>query len=264
MTQNRKQREAHFLQRFRKVCRDFPGGEVKSSEKPDFLVTDGPTTIGIEVTRFFRKPTGGGELQRLESERRQIVSSAKKLYAARGGPPVRVWVHFEGHTEIAKGARRPIAEALTRVVEAEVSHRPDEVLVVMHGKSGKSSLPLEIERLSIRRHGAWSECAWSPVDVGFILEMNPKNLQAVINKKNDLYQNYRKRCDGVWLLVVADEAGLSSTVDFSQAAKDHVYSSVFDRTFLFFSFEAEVVELRTQVRLSNSASSDLPGPDCSP
>ena len=70
--------EKTYLDGFAKTLAQFPVGCLSKSENPDFLVSNEEGTLGIELTRMFRKPLQGeSPLRAQESLREKIIESAR-------------------------------------------------------------------------------------------------------------------------------------------------------------------------------------------
>ena len=81
--------EKTYLEGFAKTLPKFPVGRLSKSENPDFLISNDGSTLGIELTRIFRKPPQGeSPLREQESLREQIAESAKARYDVLGQPPI--------------------------------------------------------------------------------------------------------------------------------------------------------------------------------
>jgi hypothetical protein len=70
----------------------------------------------------------------------------------------------------------------------------------------------------------------SPIPVGVQMDFIPQ-LQRTINEKNSKHGRYRQRCDECWLLIVASGGRPSGLFEPSAETKNHLYQSLFERTF---------------------------------
>ena len=70
------------------------------------------------------------------------------------------------------------------------------------------------------------------MNAGFLSTLSCDYLQERINDKNKLYAKYKKKCKKVWLLIVADEFGISSTFSIDKSIFKHKYITPFHKVFL--------------------------------
>ena len=70
-------------------------------------------------------------------------------------------------------------------------------------------------------------------------------LQRIIDEKNSKQGRYRQRCDECWLLIVASGGRPSGLFEPSAETKNHLYHSLFERTYFIEAFSGAVIELTT-------------------
>src|SRR3990172_5338391 len=108
--------EKTYLDGFAKTLAKFPVGWLSKSESPDFLISNEEGTLGIELTRIFRKPSQGeSPLRAQESLRERITESAKARYDALGQPPIHVGVLFNNQFALRRQDVKQIAQRLADV-----------------------------------------------------------------------------------------------------------------------------------------------------
>ena len=91
-----KEIERQHLHSFRYLCANFPVGELKESETPDFLITT-PTgrKVGIEHTQVFKKPGMDETVEQADEATKKFITNAAKRHAEfLGLPPAYVTLFF--------------------------------------------------------------------------------------------------------------------------------------------------------------------------
>jgi hypothetical protein len=115
--------EQIYLEGVAKTLPKFPAGHLSKSENPDFLISNESGTLGIELTRIFRKPRQGESvLREQESLREQIVELAKARYDALGRVPIHVGVFFNDQIALRRRDVKPMA---TTLVDLAMRLMPD-------------------------------------------------------------------------------------------------------------------------------------------
>jgi hypothetical protein len=237
--------ERWHLCRFEEAYSEFPSGVVHPGERPDFRV-QGDRTVGIEITQLFREvPEGGQSLREIEQLRVMITDRAGDRFLTSGGPPVDVSVNFSEHAKLTKALIPSLAERLAALVQAKLPE-PDQYVFVEYDWVNRDIFPEEIVCVRIARfsHRDWS--VWQPTNAGYIPGIEPRHMQAAIDRKAPDVTTHRRTCEEVWLLVVADGFGISSTFTLSDVAQQHTYRSPFDRTIYFENFSKRAFDLKTQ------------------
>lgn len=245
----KKARELAHLEHFRQICPVFPKGEIEKTESPDFLVRGGSRLLGIEHTEIFQpgRPHGGS-LQAQDSLAQKAVARARELWMEAVGRPLLVQILFHPRVKIAKENIDAIAEAIARAVE-KTTIEPGEVVMLKRTGVTQVFLPREVVHIAIRRPliDKKEEDLWRCSSSGWIPELPPQEIQDVIDKKGRKLANYTLNCSEVWLLIVADAARLPATVDLSESALLHVYTTRFDRVFFFSNADRRYAELNIGV-----------------
>jgi len=91
-------------------------------------------------------------------------------------------------------------------------------------------------------HHRWEVMEPGFVSIGFIPE-----LQAAINKKNKKKNEYLRRCDRCWLLIVADRTKADQKFEFTPEMQEYVYESEFEKTFFLEIAQKFITELNTKM-----------------
>ncbi len=243
---NKKQYERRFVDRLKTSIDDFPLGDIHDHERPDFLVRHEKNTLGIEVTRLFKKqPKIGQILQANESERRTIVAMALQRFKRSCVIHLDVEVFFSESDIIPKFKRQKLSEQIAEIVLLNLP-APNNWTIVNYDTS-KLDLPHEISTIHIARFDVLKGDFWNVPAVGWVQEEFISELQDCINAKSLLISNYLANCDHCWLLILADASGESAFFESSRATADHEYQSDFERTYLYEILSQKILRLRTVV-----------------
>jgi hypothetical protein len=145
------------------------------------------------------------------------------------------------------------ATVLAQSVLAALSRSPasdtgDSAICIQSWKAQQLGLPFPVgvdtyDFTVVRKPGLE---LWAPAYGGAAPTLTAQRLEVVIREKETRLIRYRSRCATVWLLVVTDAGLPSSHFDITEALEHHVFTSAFDRIFMFTPFQRRLVELQTQ------------------
>lgn len=227
---------SEYIDRFRAACESYPAGLTYIQESPDCRVGLERGFLGIEVTRVYRPPVPGRQpLQAAEANRRRTVHRAEQLYAAEGGPLLRVCVDFNDRARLTKKTIVPTAAWLAKRVAAE-HVAPGAFSELHYGFEPVTSFPEEISWISIYRPFSLARPIWAPANAGCVPPLAPDLVQSALDRKERHVAEYRRGCAELWLLAVVDGFSISAMFDIPSTTLQHVYQSGFDRAFLFDNF----------------------------
>lgn len=234
----------------------LPGVELPRqdiSQKPDFLFQCGESIVGIEHTEIKRLASSQGipSLAELKGIHRDIVRKAERLADEQGLPPLNVKVNFHNHYyRFTQKQRDQAVQGLLGTVKKNL----DKIMKMETGNSVKIDPPLPFVGISLvyvtpgtvngkvwLNHHRWEVMEPGFVRIGFIPE-----LQAAITKKNRINNEYLKRCDKCWLLVVADRTKADQKFEFIPEMQKYIYESEFEKTFFMEIAQRFLTELNTK------------------
>ena len=246
-----KNREFSHLKHFKEICSFFPEGEIECTEKPDFLVHTQDTILGIEHTEIFRPgPTNGTSPQAQESIYQRVVDKASSSYLENHSQPLLVQISFNERIMIGKKDGKSLADAIDRLAKAVVRLLemapivPGNSIIIERTKENSKEFPDEIRRLYVYAYPNGKENRWKSLSPGWIPEITPEDVQEKIDKKEPKLDSYKTKCSELWLLIVAHNVEKSTSIDLSEAAISHYYSTKFDRVFFFWNSTRHYIELQ--------------------
>ncbi len=249
-----KNREVAHLEHFKTICPSFPDGKIEEAEQPDFLVHAGESILGIEHTEIFQPgPSDGTSLQAQDILGQRVVSKAKELYLQSNGQPLRVQVFFNEKVNISKKDIDRLAKVVLNLVETTPIVL-GEPITLRRTKENAGYFPREVVMVHIYAHSNMNENSWRSSSAGRIPKLTPEYLQDKINHKELKLDHYKIKCEEIWLLIVADDFRIPSTVDLSELVLTHHYITRFNRVFFFWNSTRRYVELQVINGQSKGAS----------
>jgi hypothetical protein len=239
-----KERELNHLLRFKEVCPYFPDGEIECTEKPDFIVHASNSLLGIEHTEIFQPgPSDGSSLQAQDSLGEKVVCKAYNLYSNEHTKPLFVQILFNPRVVIGKKDVDHLAKAIVNLIEMTPieSGLP---ITLRRTRENLAFFPIGIVMLHICDHVKGKGNKWFSSSAGWIPEVSSQYLQEKITNKEQKLDLYKTKCLEIWLLLVADNARIPSSVDLNQVELMHHYSTKYNRVFLFWNSTCRYVELQ--------------------
>lgn len=237
-----KSRELNHLQHFKDVCSFFPDGEIEKTEMPDFIVHVENRTLGVEHTEVFQPgPSHGESLQAQDNLAIRVVEKAKNLYAQSRGQPLHVQILFNSRIKMNKQGIDVIAEKVACLVE-ETHVETGSSVTLKRTREILDRFPREVALIHIYQHPGGKLNHWKCSSAGHVPQITQEDLQAIIDKKDRKLNAYTS-CPEVWLLIVADNLRIPSSVDLTQSAVANHYTTRFNRVFFFWNSSRRYVEL---------------------
>jgi hypothetical protein len=239
-----KTRELTHLEHFRETCDFFPGGEIEKTEKPDFIVHTKDKLLGIEHTEIFQpRPSNGGSFQAQDALAQRVVSQASMFYLQNSNQPLYVQIMFRPRVILRKRKVTSLAKMVSQLIE-RTPLSPGTPITLKRIKGNSEYFPIEIAMIHLYSHPNGKENLWRCSSAGFIPEITADYLQEKIDQKEQKLDNYMSQCLEIWLLIVADDLRIPSTIDISGSASIHRYRTRFDRVFFFCNATRHYIELQ--------------------
>lgn len=240
---DKKELEQMHLDCFREAYGRFPEGKVESGEAPDFSILAPGRKLGIETTQLFRPVSSGSRpMQEQETLQQKVVDSAKNIFEECRSAGLDVCVFFNTHVLLSKRGVGPLARKMATLV-AENVPRPG-AWNELDWRIG-SHFPEEISLMRVWYPTFDPESFWSVSRWAFVAEIDPAEIQVILDRKNSRISDYREDSNEIWLLIVADGRNHSTSVKFLPTVATHRFRSMFDRTFVFRRLEKQIIQLKT-------------------
>jgi len=251
MAQNKKEEEINCLNQFlnTKLGKNwYQKYKIKNrldEEHPDFIfITDDNKRIGLEVTNFIMKSRHGRALQALMRTGNKICKFVHDTY----GFPVSILIN---KFDKRKWCARTREEFLESVYNPGFIDRfnEDEIKSKLY-----SLIDENIEKLkrfprlikeTIEVNNEWltfSICGFPNIDGKFDCHVNNqcfswedpfKELQEEIDKKNEKFDNYLKKCDECFLLVCNPDVSMGNYCHFTDKLNSQKFSYKFTNVFFY-------------------------------
>lgn len=226
-------REKVHLIAFKEGFEGFPKGEIINDERPDFLIKNEKNVIGIELTELFHKPRKDGTiLQARENHIFEILNAARELYNSINFATVNVHVNFSIHAKLRKRKAKRLSVKLVDIVKKNIPSEDIATKTILRASSC-NILPPELSMVKIVRLDGIEKSNFYPTGIGGAIPKIPAEyIEEGIRSKNEKVEEYRYRCDKIWLLLVVDGFLPSSWFEVDGSALEKTYDSNFDKTYI--------------------------------
>jgi hypothetical protein len=221
--------EWQYLHSFQHLCRDFPSGEIRKHEGPDFLITTGAGhTIGIEIGRVYKDYSKTSE-QSVEATKEAITVAARAYCEdVLKSPPAFVSLYFTLSRHMKPKACQEIAQRVARAVHENIP--PVGESVKLEYRSGGLQ-PIEVDLIIIGRDYPRATSKWIWPEYASIQTDAISKLEHRIDEKNKKLPSYLWHCDDCWLLIVAQSFKSSGNIHPDEHSISYTYASSFSRTY---------------------------------
>jgi hypothetical protein len=228
--------ERYHLDRFRQAYPDFPQGSIEESESPDFLVRTSEQTVGIEIVEYVRGQgvPGGSPQFKHETLGSRIGQRAATEFAAQSSLPVQVWFWLNHAAHLDKASAAALATGLADAVARSIPTATSGMTILEADDLQGTVLEGVMRRVRILRWpGADSSC-WMYSGLVDYTGIAPEELQECIDRKDAKVDDYRSRCDRLWLLIVAaGRFSLAKTGSPILEVHEHTFRSRFVKVIFF-------------------------------
>ncbi len=212
-------------------------------EGPDFALVTSSGRYGLEVTRILSPANGRPtSLRQMEGMREQVLNGAKAVWDRTIGVNVEVHVHWDTSAAPPKSTIADTAQKLVDVVSANLPDVGSLARVECSWRS-PTALPRGVHSISIVRLATYDRSYWVGANAAMIGDLTPELVQGRIDTKNAKVQQYRRKMNEVWLLLVLDSHNLSGMFELPESLFEHRFTSAFDRTALLDTFHRRAWDL---------------------
>jgi hypothetical protein len=232
--------ERSVLELLKSQVRNFPEGEWKKSEAPDFLLdlSEGHV-LGLEVTRPI--DTRSSRMAAIRSAQEKVLRRTRELLSASDLEPVEVKVKFRSDsTEMDPTAS---ARDILGFVRSELPMLDDTKTWHYYESRLESVDWISIHRGTVEGKRWLRDHRVSQIHINWVSVDPLDAISDAINHKNDKHWKYRLRCDECWLALAVNEWTAPEAIDITDNLSDREYLSEFSRLFFVRAVEGKVVEL---------------------
>ena len=218
----KKRRERYFFDLAQRLTACWPAGHIDDQgEQPDIVVSAEGSAYGVEVTELVRD-----DRKAFEDTRRLVCEKARALWLSEGRlAALDVKVIFQAKVVMNKRMQDAAARELVTIVKA---HSPDSVeSLASHLQCGVSFESALFQSVWLHYRPSIEYARWQPVGAWWVPLITVTDIQAVIDKKQEKLEAYKRRAHDVWLLVVIDGFAGSSAGTLDDAVRSHKFVSPF-------------------------------------
>lgn len=228
----KKAQELERLLAFQNACADCPRSAPTQPAPPapdGFFLTE---KLGVEITEYSLGQGKAGSLPRQqETVHQRIAYEAQSLYEANLTRHLQVsilWTIFTSCPALRE--EQQIAQEIARHVLENTRNQLQICRVSWEDINDPLFTKYGIEISICPIEGAGNSCWSSMACFGFPPEA--MRIQNVLDEKESKVTEYRKTCDEVWLLIVANRNFFSSQFTPDSRLAQMQFTSSFDRVFL--------------------------------
>lgn len=235
MQPEKKQLEVLLMHYFRECHAEFPGGQLISSESPDFILKlKTKLRIGIEITRLNPLNAKVPELSLLEQQKIQdrIIESARLLFLQSSSLKLFVKFLFADSIPIEEEREISVTVGLADAIRKTVQQRKTNGFFYL--SVSDKLLPAGIEGILIVYHPSMKVSIWERSNNLGVSEDVVSDLRQSILKKDEkllLYQ--RQNLNFYWLIIITDRLRGVKNYNIHDKIMNHVFESRFQHVFLF-------------------------------
>lgn len=251
-------REWNIMKLFSQGCPMFPIGDVKKSERPDFLVKTASKLIGIELTELkYERRDREFNMRAHEDFLEEIMTASQSLFELQSKLTLIVDVHFNDNIGPAVNMdnschdamlfKQGISETIAKIVSENIPESTGICFEIdRRYKYGYENLPTMIDSVRVTNvMGRLPESLWY---AGISTRVKPLSVESIsqrIKAKDKKLESYNANCTDNWLVIIQNSFLMSSKFDPLAAARalKHRYKTKFDRVFVFERAEMSVTLL---------------------
>ena len=202
-----KDRERLWMDIARAARPDLLRGELLSGESPDFVLTAGEESFGVEITSYAREISVGESAPEEQTGLRlKLLSLAKKAFAKRSATQLRVGCVFSGSPALHYTRLPAIAAEIVDYLFARLDGAAEWTHV--HWSSEDEGIevepPAEITSVYARVVPSVGNMHWYPAQAGWVSYASKAEIERTVEQKERKLSLYRRRCDSILLMIVFD------------------------------------------------------------
>jgi hypothetical protein len=246
-----KDNEIRDLQLFLTLLGDIPESACVFQDAPDLYVPD--RALGIEHTRFYHDDpcvAAGRQKRPQEKLHDELLQRAQEVFRSYSDEWLRLDVSFTEPFNSRKYDLDSEARALAHSVLAALSRYPapeTRSLSIKRWQADRLGIPFpkSLDAYILDRVRSPGLELWA---AGYSYMLPPLTVGAVearIREKERHLPQYRTRCQTTWLLMATDTGLPSSHLEVTDALKQHLFTTLFDRLWLLLLFPRQLIPLIT-------------------
>lgn len=244
--------ERWILERFLESLGEAAPGPPSSflaDEGPDFRMGNSvPCRLGIEIVELNHSHAQGSGLRLRQEEgiQEHLCRTIERRWNTATTPIAELSLHLLGHKPPRKHEEPTIADAILVLVRANMPKEEGVSKVSRDDLWQHPVLGQQVHSLTVARWSGLHRPYVTAPRAAFLPPLSHELLQAAFEAKNARADQYRRRCQQVWLVAVHNNSTLSTHFSPHDSKDSDTYSLAFDRTFLFDVIRKESIEIKAQ------------------
>jgi len=241
----KKAKELKRLLAFQENCPECPRSNPIQPEPPAPDIVFPECGLGVEITEYsLGQGKDGSHPRQLEIVRERIAHAAQSEYEVTIKHCLQVSIIWANDECPTKQEEKGIAQAIAQLVAAQ-NFRNERMHRINWKWFDNSLLKKYINTISIFLIDDQGQSCWSSMAC-FCFPKEAPRIQAALDEKESKVSEYRKTCQTVWLLIIADRAFFSSQFSPESNLSQTTFHSSFDRVFLLDEPQNSVYEFKTE------------------
>jgi hypothetical protein len=230
---NKKIRERKFIDEIAQIYSGFPAGEIVDTESPDFLIKQNSKVIGVELVDFVR-----GQVEGESAERRneilwqKVANKAKEIFKTKHDVPLLIYFRWNKRHFLRQAEISQLSNDVVRLVENHIPAQLFDNIRIGLDELDGTLLEQVCYSITITRVRDDKQSLWSFISSGWIA-VQANEIQHLIDAKNSKAQEYLRRCDEIWLIIVADGRYITSNIDMPELTANNLYASSFEQVLVY-------------------------------
>jgi hypothetical protein len=242
----KKVKELERLLVFQKLCLECPRSKPSQPEPPAPDIIFAKCNLGIEITEYSLGQGKDGSLPRqLESIRQRIICAAQIKYELTSKRWIQVTIMWANDQCPAKKEEKNIAQEIARLVTDQ--HFQNARGFHIDWEEFESPLLQKfIASIGVMLIGPQEgQSCWSSKSALCPGEAAPR-IQVALDEKESKVAEYRKYCQNLWLLIIADANYFTSWFSQDKKLQCATFNSSFDRVFLLDEVRNSIHEFKVE------------------
>ena len=195
-------------------------------ESPDFHIAFSNRKVGVEHVRLYKQR----RIAEIESHNDQLLNAICQEAERLELPSLVVFFLFGLDHPISRGRKAEIARQVIHLLRIHI-HEEMESITLDAFSVYPAEWPPEIDSAMIHRCPEGIAGDWRWTEAASIDYNTRDPIQELIDKKSILFDKYIAHSDECWLLIVADSFRESGSYLLLLSDIDHLYHSLFARTY---------------------------------
>lgn len=247
--------ERQHLETFVDILGEFDLSTCEFGDAPDLCVQGAHSLIGVEHTRLYRVDStlpSGRQLRPQERIHHQIAARAHETFRNRNPVALYLTVTFSEPSDYRTRDVSRVGDELAAAVLQSLTFLGARALPELtfnveawEFQRRRAPFPQGIASFMLKIVDDPYEL-WGPSYGYMVPRLSVGDIAATIDAKESRIQQYRSRCDLVWLLMVTDIGMPSSHYSVPRDVIEHRYATRFERLFLLTLSHRSLFELSVE------------------